>query len=162
MNLSFTRIVDLKCLMCDRGYWLSSLQTMADSFHVRHKGYKHRAASDSLASSETYYHFLEMHYKGILKPKLLNLVFGSNHLIFFKFVLFFFKCQLHWSNFNNALLALHLFSLYKELVNLTSHPFCMTPDDHVQRPFMFCNIYSQPTLIISNMISNRLVNTAGH
>ena len=62
-NLFFNLIVDLKCLMCDRGYWLSSLQTMTDSFHVRHKGYKHRAGSDSLITSETYFQYLEMHYK---------------------------------------------------------------------------------------------------
>ena len=34
-----------KTSMSDSGYWRSSLQTMADSFHVRHKGYKHRAGT---------------------------------------------------------------------------------------------------------------------
>ena len=67
---------------------------MADSFHVRHKGNEHRAGSDSLVASETYFQFLEMHYKGIMKPELLNLVFGSNHLIFFLFCLVF-KYHLH-------------------------------------------------------------------
>ena len=69
--------------MCDRGYEWGSLQTLADSFRVKQKGNKHLAASDSLITSETYLQFLEIHFKEILKQELLNLVFESNHLIFF-------------------------------------------------------------------------------
>ena len=83
LNLFFPRIVDLKCLMCDRGYCRGGLQTLADSFHVKRKGTRHQAGSDSLLTGETYFQFVEMHYKGILKPELLNLVFGFNHQTYF-------------------------------------------------------------------------------
>ena len=64
--------------------WILTEQhpNFADSFHVKHKGNKHLACSDSQTTSETYLQFLEMHYKEILKPELLNLVFEYNHLTF--------------------------------------------------------------------------------